>query len=93
MGNLSLIYFTKRAREDLYQIEYYIKYEFKNAIIAKKTINNLINKILILKSFPRIEKKHENQVRFITYRKFLIFYEIQEEIIIIKTIIHSKVNL
>lgn len=30
------IYVTKRARDDLYQIEYYIKYELKNAIVAKK---------------------------------------------------------
>lgn len=61
-------------------------------LLLKKTINNLINKILILKSFPRIGKKHDERIRFITHKKFLIFYEIQEEIIIIKTIIHSKAN-
>ena len=80
-------------KADLYQIEYYIKYELKNAIIAKKTINNLINKILVLKSFPRIGKKYDEIMRFITYKNFLIFYEIREQIVIIKTIIHSKVNL
>ncbi len=76
----------------MYQIEYYIKYELKNVNAAKKTINNLINKILILKSFPRMGKKYDERIRFIIYKKFLIFYEIQEKIVIIKTIIHSKVN-
>ncbi len=37
-------------------------------------------------------KKYDERIRFIIYKKFLIFYEIQKEIVIIKTIIHSKVN-
>lgn len=88
------IYFSKRCEHNLNQIEYYIEYELQNQIVANKIIDKLIDKIFILKQFPYIGSIYNTTSRFIVYKNFLIFYEIQEEqkLIIIKTIIHRKRN-
>ena len=81
--------FTNRVN----QIEYYIKYKLKNPIIANKTIIKIIDKIFILENFPYIGSIYkEGPIRFIIYKKFLIFYEIKEKEknVIIKRIIHMK---
>jgi len=81
----------------LNQIEYYIKYELENVIVANNIIYKLIEKICILKQFPYIGKiynEKDKTNRFFVYKNFLIFHEIQErkKLIIIKTIIHRKTN-
>ena len=88
------IYFSKRCDYNLNQIEYYIKYELHNPIVANKIISKLIDKIYILKQFPYIGSIYNTTSRFLIYKNFLIFYEIQEEqkLVIIKTIIHRKKN-
>lgn len=82
---------------DLHQIEDYIKYKLKNSIIANKTVNKIIDQFSILKEFPYIGKNYDsNNIynRYLIYKKYLIFYEIQEnkKLVIVKTIIHSKQN-
>ena len=73
----------------------YIYYELYNPQVANRFINNIFAKISILQYFPRIGSIYKNeQKRFIIYKNFLIFYEIQEKqkIVKIKTVIHRKRN-
>lgn len=83
------------ADNDIQQIKKYIKYVLQNPIAANKIIDNLIKKILILEEFPLIGKNYNyysSNERYIIYNKYLIFYEITPNKIIIKTIIHGKQN-
>lgn len=60
-----------------------------------KIMEVLYDKISILQYFPRIGSIYEgNKERFLIYKNFLIFYEIQEseKIIEILTVIHRKRN-
>lgn len=73
----------------------YIYYELYNPQAANRFINNIIIQISTLQYFPyRGIIYKNNKERFIIYRNFLIFYEIQEEekIVKIKTVMHRKRN-
>ena len=85
------------ADYNILQINNYIKYKLQNPIAARNITQSLKNKILILKQFPYLGKIYYNynpNIRYLIHKKYLIFYEIQEnkKIVIIKTIIHSKQN-
>lgn len=59
-------------------------------------MKDIENSIYSLSYFPYIGAKYKNNnSRFLIYKSFLIFYEIQEKEkqIIIKRIIHKNVNL
>ena len=78
---------------NLLNIYYHITYKLKSYRIA---VRNIINKIDSLKYFPYRGATYSNKYnRFIIYKNFLIFYEIQEnkKYIIINRIIHKNVNL
>ena len=69
----------------------------KNSIAANNTSRGLVGKIFSLQQFPyRGEIYFESGIenRFITYKNFLIFYEIQEDskMVIINTVMHKKEN-
>lgn len=73
----------------------YIMYKLYNPQAANRFIENILNKISILQYLPYIGKIYKNtQERFIVYKNFLIFYEIQEEekIILIEKVKHMKSN-
>lgn len=73
----------------------YIYYQFYNPQASNKFKKCIYQKILLLLNFPYIGAQYyNNQDRFMVYKKYLIFYEIQEKekIIIVKRIIHSKQN-
>ena len=73
------------------QIENYIKYELDNPTVANNIVIEIINKINNLKYFPYVGSTYKNtQSRFIICKNFLIFYQIQGKLLIIKTIIHKK---
>ena len=58
-------------------------------------MENIHSKIQSLEHFPyRGAIYRNNYERFLVYKKYLIFYEIQEKekLIIIKRILHSKIN-
>ena len=69
-------------------------YKLYNPQAANRFIENILNKISILQYLPYIGKIYKNtQERFIVYKNFLIFYEIQEEkIILIEKVKHMKSN-
>ena len=74
----------------------YIKYKLCNPIAASRFMSEIRKSIMILKQFPYIGAKfEEDSNRFKIYKNFLIFYEIQEKEkrIIIKRIIHKNVNM
>ena len=91
------VYNDQAAELDIYQINNYIKYKLYNPIAANNITNGLRKSISILRQFPYIGKiynQENDSIRFIIYKKYLIFYEIQEKerIVIIKTIIYGKRN-
>ena len=93
--NIYSIKFLNKAILDIKNIAYYIKYKLYNPQASNRFINNIFSKVNILQYFPYIGNLNKNiKNRFIVYKSFLIFYEIQEKekLIIIKTIIHTKTN-
>ena len=85
------------AQYDFNQIEHYIEYKLQNPIAAKNIAKDLIYKISLLEQFPylgKIYNSNNSNIRYLVCKKYLIFYEIQEneKLVIIKTIIHSKQN-
>lgn len=81
---------------DLINNYFYIFYNLCNHIAAINHIENILNKINSLDYFPyRGAYYSDNNNRFVIYKNYLIFYEIQEKekLIIIKRILHQNVNL
>ena len=83
------------AQIDILTTHNYIYYNLNNPIAAKFYMENIINKIESLKHFPYrgviyLDIFH----RFLIYKNYLIFYEIQEKekLIVIKRIIHKNIN-
>ncbi|MBP3255755.1 MAG: type II toxin-antitoxin system RelE/ParE family toxin [Clostridia bacterium] len=82
-----------QAKLDIEKIEFYIKYFLLNSKVADQIANGISNQILNLKNFPYIGKCYlDNQNRYLIYKNFYIFYEIQEnnKIINIKRILHKN---
>ena len=73
----------------------YIKYNLCNPIAAINYKEELKNKINSLESLPYRGAVYGNEFkRYLIYKNFLIFYEIQEKekLVIIKRIMNRKVN-
>lgn len=76
-------------------IYYYIKFKLLNPIASENFLRGITAKIDSLELFPYIGSIYRNsQNRFIIYKNFLIFYEIQEKekLIIIKSVINRRKN-
>jgi len=74
----------------------YIKNKLKNVIAAEKFRDDIEKSIYNLSYFPYMGLKYnKSTTRIKIYKKFLIFYEIQEKEkrIVIKRIINSNVNI
>lgn len=85
----------KIAQDNIYSIYFYILYNLCNPIAAINYMENIKNKINSLNLFPYRGAIYTNYFnRFIIHKKYLIFYEIQEnkKEVIIKRILHSNVN-
>lgn len=70
-------------------------YKLYNPQAANRILKNFLIKISTLQYFPYIGKMYKNsQERFIVYKNFLIFYEIQEKekTILIQKVKHGKSN-
>lgn len=83
------------AEYDIGNIETYIKYKLRNSIAANNTIRGLIRKIHYLKRVPYMGRIYNQEFYFnrvISYKNFLIFYEINEieKVVWVERIIHSK---
>lgn len=78
------------------KIEEYITIYLNEPNIANNIILGILEKIFVLEIFPYIGQTYYNdQNRFLIYKNYLIFYEIQEnkELVIIKRIMHTKIVL
>lgn len=85
----------KEAYIDISNIYLYIQFKLLNPIASQNFLYNIKSKINNLKIFPYIGKIYKNRKeRFVIHKKFLIFYEIQEEnkLVIIKSVIHKNIN-
>ncbi len=78
------ILFTQNAKDDLIEIRNYITYDLLSPDISRKFIYGLRKSISQLYyfpyKFPQIKTKYidEQIYRYMPYKNFLIFYEIQE---------------
>lgn len=93
--NIYKIKYNIIAKNDLIKTYYYIFYSLCNPIVANRLLSNIILFIENLEQFPYMGTIYSNNIRFIIYKNFLIFYEIQqkEKIIIIRRIIHKNMNI
>ncbi len=85
----------ENAHYDIESIYYYIKFKLLNPIASENFLKGITAKIDSLELFPYIGSIYKNsQNRFIIYKNFLIFYEIQEKekLVIIKSIINRRKN-
>ena len=77
------------------KIANYIRYTYYSPNAATTFRNNMFSIILKIKLFPRIGKEiNNNSNRVLIYKKYLIFYKIQEKekIIKIQRIINGRIN-
>lgn len=85
---------TENARYRINQLTDYILYELKNPIATINVSNGLYEKIYSLTSTPYIGTNYNSNIKFIRFKNYLIYYEInnKDKIISIKTIMHKKQN-
>ena len=86
------------ANYDIYKIRNYITYKLQNPIAARNTAIGIIKKIFSLDVLPyrgKFLNQEKSNSRYISYKNFIVFYEIQEKekLVIIKRIIYNRRNL
>ncbi|EGO5016445.1 type II toxin-antitoxin system RelE/ParE family toxin [Enterococcus faecalis] len=87
---------TPKAVNDLRQIRDYSISELYDSKAGLKLVQSIINSYKQLTTFPKMGKKLSKQIPFKTNyfylvsQKYLIFYQIKKESIIIYRIIHSQ---
>lgn len=75
---------TATFKEEIKNIIYYIKTEFKEPRIAKKFYNNVIDKISTLTYMPerymkvKIYNNKKNNIRKLPIKDYLIIYEVNK---------------
>ena len=95
---LNKIEYSPKALQDLDEIWNYIENKLYNPIVAKNTINGILDKAENLTSFPEAEKKlmFENKIdsgyRFISFNNYLVFYRLESNTIFIDRVIYSGRN-
>lgn len=89
--NILNVKIRKRAKRELKSIRNYIS---KDSIFyANKTVNEIIEKLQMLKCFPEIGKQIELDgkiVRQIIYKSYRIFYQVNSNNIYILSIFHHS---
>ena len=72
---------------------HYIKYQLCNPIAAMNFYFKYYEKIKILKDFPyACPKFRSSNYRYFVFKKWIILYEIKDDIVFIQQIFHSKQN-
>ena len=90
------IHYSPEALADMDETYEYIRYELKNTIAAKNTIDGIRNAIQDLKTLDNIGIKVflpnglETAYRFIQFKKYLIFYRQIEHDVFIDRIMHGS---
>ena len=87
------IKYTVHANQEIEIIRFYFEYILLNYKASKNFYNGITETIQILKDFPYAGKIYlDNQNRYLIYKNFYIFYQIQEnnKVIFIKRIIHKN---
>jgi len=78
------IYWTDFSKNELQNIFLYYK-DIANLRVARKIISEIINKVLILKSQPRIGQKEEllkdkkGEFRYLVNKNYKIIYQVKIE--------------
>ena len=84
---------TEQANIDLYKIYNYIFFDLANPIAANNFILKILKSISNLEYFPYMGKKVSNSnLRFIRFKKYLIFYSINNQNVEIQRIFHNRQN-
>lgn len=85
---------TKNALYKINRLTDYILYELQNPIAASNTSNGIYNQIYSLTTNPQIGTNYNSNIKFVKFKNYLIYYEINEndKIISIKTIMHKNQN-
>lgn len=87
---------TPKAANDLHQIHDYSITELYDSKAGLKLVQSIINSYKQLATFPKLGRKLSTQIPFKTNyfylvsQKYLIFYQIKKDSIIIYRIIHSQ---
>lgn len=85
--------YSGSSTKSLQNSYFYIKYRLSNPIASTNFYLRYIKKIQLLKSFPLSFQKIENtNYRRLIFDNWIILYEVQEDIVIIQFIFHSKQN-
>ncbi len=93
----SKIAYSPQALKDLDEIWNYIEFKLYNPEAAQNTVNDIIDSIDVLNTFPEsgIKLIFENNIdsgyRYVIYKKYLAFYRLESDNIIkIDRIIYSS---
>ncbi|MCL1866610.1 MAG: type II toxin-antitoxin system RelE/ParE family toxin [Oscillospiraceae bacterium] len=90
------IQISPKAANDINQIKKYICEEYDNPTAANRIVKRIMDSYERLEEFPYIRKRLDGfsdvitDYRFLNCDKYLIFYTVEEEIVLIDRVIHSK---
>ena len=92
------IVFSKKSEQQIDEIYQYVLSKANDEDIAKKYVNELIDKTEILKKHAFVGRQLEiidnivTQYRFLVYKDYLIFYRVDENKVYIDRILSSKTD-
>ena len=88
------IEYSERAIIDLNDIYNYIYYELVNPIVAIRFRQQIPKTISNLQIFPFMGKRYnQTNFRYIYFKKYLIFYSVNNQNVEIQRIFHRRQNL
>ena len=87
------IIYTQRARIDIRSAYNYMFYNLTNPIAARKFKDKIPKTISYLQIFPYMGKKYINtNLIFIYFKNYLIFYNVENQIVKIQRVLYKKQN-
>ena len=92
------IVFSKKSELQIEEIYQYVLSKSNDEDIAKRFVNELIDKTEILKTQAFVGRQLKiidnivTQYRFLIYKDYLIFYRVDENKVYIDRILNSKMN-
>ena len=94
MMTLREVKFTEKALEDLYELDYTIRYNFQAPLTAERYLTGLKQEIQELTRSAdlsvvqrKLSQKYGIEIRRVNYKGMAILYSIEEEVVIIQRII------
>ena len=86
--------FTEKAFEDLYELDYTIRYNFQAPLTAERYLTGLKQEIQKLSRSAdlsvvqsKLSQKYGIEIRRVNYKEMAILYSIEEDVVIIQRII------